>query len=244
MSSPDAVSGPDPVGDPVPDRARPPARRLLVVPSPDPVRLARACAGLGAQGHVVPTGAGCVVVLDPAVDVDAALPRLSRVLGRAPVLLLRSDGGQVEAQRWARGVPADVPQAGLVVSALPDVVHALLVGSTDAADLPGSVRTGLRPRPTALTGPAVDPGRAARRRRSDRVAAVVVAVAAALLVVVEAVRVATADGSRTVVVLAALVAVGMGVLALRLRPLPERPVPPPAGAEEPSPGSGDDRSGS
>lgn len=232
-----------------PHRSRPPVRRLLVVPTPDPVRLARACGGLGADGQVVPADVGCVVVLAPAVDADAVLPRLSRVLGRAPVLLLRSDGGQVQAQRWERGALADVPQAGLVVSTLPEVVHALLVGTLEAADVPGSVRTGLRPQPAGPVGPtgpagtagtAFDPGRPARRRRTDRAAAVAVAVVAALLAVVEGSRAATADGSWAVVVLSVAVAVGMGLLAVRLRPRPESASLDPDAVERPSPGAGDD----
>ena len=208
----------DPDGGPA--ASAPPVRRLLVVPSPDPVRLARACAGLGADGHVVPADGICVVVLDDAVDVDAVVPRLSRVLGRAPVLLLRSGGGRVEARRWTRGAVTDAPQAGLLVATLPDVVSSLLVGALDPAQAPGSVRTGLRPKPVdaGAGGPPPDPGRPARRRRTDRAAAAVVAVVALLLAAVEGARAATADGSWTVVVLALLVAVGMGVLAVRLRP--------------------------
>ncbi len=228
------MTGPDPGQD------RPPARRLLVVPTPDPTRLARACAGLGADGHVVPADGVCVVVLDPAVDADAAVPRLSRVLGRAPVLLLRSDGGQVEARRWVRGALAEAPQPGLLVSTLPDVVHALLVGSTDPADVPGAVRTGLRPTPSGPGGPAWEPGRAARRRRTDRAAAVVVAVVAALLAVVEGVRAATADGSWVVAVVAALVALGMVVWAVRLRPRADVPPDGAGPSAGPAAGTGDD----
>ena len=205
----------------------PPVRRLLVVPSPDPVRLARACAGLGADGHVVPADGVCVVVLDDAVDAAAVVPRLSRVLGRAPVLLLRSGGGRVEAERWTRGALTDAPQPGLLVATLPDVVSGLLVGAVAPAHVPGSVRTGLRPRPVddRAGSPALDPVRPARRRRTDRVAAALVAVVALLLAAVEGARAATADGSWTVVVLALLVATGMAALVVRLRP---RPIPSPA----------------
>ncbi len=210
MSSP-----PDPGGiAPEP----PDVRRVLVVPSPDPVRLARACAGLGVRGHVVPAGGACAVVLDPESDHATAVPRLSRVLGRAPVLLLLRTDGQIGAERWTRGALADAPPAGLLLASLPDVVSTLLVGVGDAAEAEGAVRIALRPgTPSSRDGPEHDPGRPARRRRADRVVAVAVAVAvvAVLFALVEGVRAASADGSWLAVGLALFLAAGTTVLAVR-----------------------------
>lgn len=194
----------------------PVVRSVLVVPSPDPVRLARACAGLGVRGHVVPAGGACAVVLDPTGDHTTAAPRISRVLGRAPVLLLLRTDGQVAAERWTRGALADAPAAGLLLASLPDVVSTLLVGAADAADAEGAVRIALRPgTPSSRRGAAHDPSRPARRRRADRVAAVAVAVVCVLFALVEGVRAASADGSWLAVGLALLVAAGAAVLAVR-----------------------------
>ena len=127
------------------------------------------------------------------------------------------------------------------MATLPDVVSGLLVGAVDPAQAPGSVRTGLRPRPVddRAGSPALDPGRPARRRSTDRVAASLVAVVALLLAAAEGTRAATADGSWTVVVLALLVATGMAALAVRLRPRPAAsPTDPPDGGPTASPEDG------
>ncbi len=218
--------------DPVrPGEAVPPplVRRVLVVPSPDPTRLARACAGLGVRGLVVPTGAGCAVLLDG--DDATAVSRLSRVLGRAPLLLLVRTDGQVGAERWVRGSLASTPRAGLLLASLPDAVTDLLVGTGDTTAVHGAVPIAPHAAGAGPDGPAYDPGRPERRRRADRVSAVAVAVVALLLAVVEGARAATSDGSWVAVGLALLVVAAMAVLAARRAPARAR-----EGAARPEPG--------
>ena len=145
------------------------------------------------------------------------------------MLLLRSGGGQVEARALGpRRRSPTRPRRDCWWPRCPTSSPSLLVGALDPAQAPGSVRTGLRPKPVGAGagGPPPDPGRPARRRRTDRAAASVVAVVALLLAAVEGARAATADGSWIVVVLALLVAVGMGVLAVRVRRAPARPPSP------------------
>lgn len=194
---------------------------------PDARRLARAAAGLGLRGHVVPTATGSVVVPDGALlagsgaegsVLDDAAPRLSRVLGRrAPVLVLTRADGRLQAQRWQGGALADTPAAGLLAQSLPDAVTDLLVGSGDPAQAPGAVEIGVLARPSGPqpSGGVPDDVRAARRRRVDLVGGWVVGVLALLWALVEAAQALTGRGSWVVVALALAVAVLMVVVVVR-----------------------------
>jgi hypothetical protein len=202
------------------------------VPVPDARRLARACAGLGLRGHVVPTPTGAVVVPDAALlagsgeagsALDEAAPRLSRVLGRrAPLLVLTRADGRLEAQRWQGGALVDTPAAGLLAQTLPDAVTDLLVGSGRAADAPGAVEIGVRARPTGAqpegsqaSGGVPDGVRVARRRTVDRVGGWVVGVLALVWALFEATQAVAGRGSWVAAALAALVGVVMVLVALR-----------------------------
>lgn len=194
---------------------------------PDARRLARAAAGLGLRGHVVPTSTGSVVVPDAALlagsgtegsVLDEAAPRLSRVLGRrAPVLVLTRADGRLQAQRWQGGALADTPAAGLLAQSLPDAVTDLLVGSGDPAQVPGAVEIGVLSR---SSGPQPSAGvpddvRAARRRRVDLVGGWVVGVLALLWALFEAAQALTGRGSWVVVALALAVLALMVVVVVR-----------------------------
>jgi hypothetical protein len=194
---------------------------------PDARRLARACAGLGLRGHVVPTATGAVVVPDAELlagsgsagsVLDEAAPRLSRVLGRrAPLLVLTRSDGRLQAQRWQGGALVDTPAAGLLAQSLPDAVTDLLVGSGEAADAPGAVEIGVLARPSGPepSGGVPDGVRLARRRTVDRVGGWVVGVLALLWALFEATQAVAGRGSWTVVALAGLVGVVMVLVAMR-----------------------------
>lgn len=199
---------------------------------PDARRLARAAAGLGLRGHVVPTASGSVVVPDDVLlagsgsegsVLDEAAPRLSRVLGRrAPVLVLTRADGRLQAQRWQGGALADTPAAGLLAQSLPDAVTDLLVGSAHAADAPGAVEIGVLARAAGAPTPGPQPSggvpdevRVARRRAVDRVGGWVVGVLALAWALFEATQVVAGRGSWLVAALAGAVGVVMVLVAVR-----------------------------
>ncbi len=206
----------------------------MPVPAPGP--LAAACAAVGVRGHVLPTDdtgrSPCVVALDDPASSSTAARRLSRVLGRAPVIVLVRTEERLEAVRWERGQEVDRPPAGLLVQGLPDLVTSVLVGGVDASSHPDAVATGrgrARSGPGTSAGgaPYLDSDRVAWRRRIDRWASWVVVAVLALLALTEALRAATADGSWVVVALAAVVALGVGLRAARLGgTADDRPSPP------------------
>ena len=197
---------------------------------PDARRLARAGAGLGLRGHVVPTPSGAVVVPDAALlagsgvagsVLDGAAPRLSRVLGRhAPVLVLTRADGRLQAQRWQGGTLVGTPAAGLLAQSLPDVVTDLLVGGRDPAEAPGAVEIGVLARPTGSPPPGGVPDEARRSRRGavDRVGGWVVGGLALVWAAYEATQAAAGRGSWAVVALALLVAGLMVTVAVRAGP--------------------------
>ncbi len=201
-------------------------------------RLAAACGAVGIAGRVVPTAQGgapapCLVVLDDPGTSTTAAQRLSRILGRAAVILLRQAGGQLEAERWQRGRLVDTPPAGLLVQGLPDLVSSVLVGGVEPQAVPGSVEI----TPGRLTGARgvgrqaggyLDAERVARRRRLDELSSWVVVAVLSLLAVTEIVRALSSDGSWLVVAVAVVVAALVGVRARRLgrRTAPERADPP------------------
>jgi hypothetical protein len=78
-------------------------------------------------------------VLHPHVDGAAAVQALSRVLGRADVLLLVKDEGQVVAERWRAGALQDAPSPGLLLSGLPAAVERLLLSNEPVSAEPGAM---------------------------------------------------------------------------------------------------------
>jgi hypothetical protein len=216
---------------------------VLLVPVAQAGQLAAACGAVGIAGRVLPTAqigpAPCLVVLDEPSVSSLAAQRLSRILGRAAVILLRRAGTHLEAERWEGGQLVDTPPAGLLVQGLPDLVSSVLVGGIEPAAVPGAVeiRPGRLTGATGLTGAIragagsggyLDAERVARRRRLDELSSWVVVAVLALLAVTETARALTADGSWLVVAVAVVVAVLVG---LRARRLGRRTAP---GASDPS----------
>lgn len=204
-----------------------PGLAVLVVPVAQAARLAAACGAVGIAGHVVPTGQGgapapCLVVLDDPGASTTAAQRLSRILGRAAVIVLRRADGQLEAERWEMGRLGDAPPAGLLVQGLPDLVSSVLVGGVEPETVPGAVeiKPGLLAGAMGLgagSGGYLDAERVARRRRLDRLSSWVVVAVLMLLAVTETVRVLTAGGgSWLVVAVAVVVAALVGLRAWRL----------------------------
>ena len=166
------------------------------------------------DAHVVPLERGCAVVPVEGAAEDAAV-RLSRVLGRAEVLVLRHDEGQVVAERWQRGAVRDRPPPGVVMAGVPDVVERLLLGA-EPAEVEGAVSSVGMPRGAAVR--ATLSGAGTRLQRWDRPSAVVVGVAALLLGIAETPRALSGDGSWLVVVLSSLVVAWTAARLLRRRP--------------------------
>jgi len=173
------------------------------------------------QATVVPVGdIGCAVVPTDARFGQDAAQRLSRLLGRADVLLLTRREGQVEAERWRAGALADAPAPGLVLASLPDPVERLLLGELPG-DAPGAVSTqGMSRLAAARTAVAGSPAEAAwtdRARRWERSMSLVVLALLAALVVLQLALTATGQGS-PVILGVALAALGLfGVRELRRR---------------------------
>lgn len=114
-------------------------RSVLVAPVADAARFAAVCAALRLDVDAVPVeGAGIVAVLHPNSDGRAAVQALSRVLGRADVLLLVRREGQVVAERWRAGALQDAPAAGLLLSGLPAAVERLVLSDEPASAEPGA----------------------------------------------------------------------------------------------------------
>jgi hypothetical protein len=120
---------------------------VLVAPVADAARFAAVCAALRLDVDAVPVeAAGVAAVLHPHVDGAAAVRALSRVLGRAEVLLLVRTEGQVVAERWRAGALQDAPAPGLLLSGLPGAVERLVLGDGPALAEPGAVSSADLPR--------------------------------------------------------------------------------------------------
>ncbi|HZI98215.1 MAG TPA: hypothetical protein VFD41_11900 [Actinomycetales bacterium] len=180
---------------------------------PDAGRMAAACAMVGVDAHVVPLERGSAVV--PVDDAGEAAVRISRVLGRAEVLVLRHDDAQVVAERWQRGAVRDRPAPGVVMAGMPDVVERLLLGA-DPADVEGAVSSVGIPRGAAAR--ETMSGFGSRLQRWDRPSTLVIGVAALLLGIAETPRALEGTGSWVVVVLSLLVVAWTAARLLRRRP--------------------------
>jgi hypothetical protein len=114
-------------------------REVLVVPVTDAGRLATVCALAGVSADVAPIeAAGCAVVPDPGAEPDVAAAALSKFTRKVEVVQLVYTDGQVAGSRWVGGRPAGDVQAGLVLSAAPDLVGDLLLGRRRAEDVEGT----------------------------------------------------------------------------------------------------------
>jgi hypothetical protein len=179
------------------------------------------CVLVRVAATVVPLGdVGSAVVPADSEGGDAAAERLSRMLGRADVLLLTRRDEAVEAQRWRGGALADSPAPGLVVASLPETAERLLLGAA-AEEVPGAVSTRgmsrLAAARTAVAGSPAEAAWTARARRWDRVSSLLVLGLLAALVVLQVALTATGQGSPVVLGIA-LAALGLvGVRELRRR---------------------------
>jgi hypothetical protein len=114
---------------------------LVITPVAAPGPLAATCAMAKVPVDVVPSTVGAIAVCrDTAGDAprDAAAA-ISKLLKGVPVVLLHKNGGQVDAARWLDGEQGDDLAAGLVLSGAPEVLEDLLLGTVEAADVPGVV---------------------------------------------------------------------------------------------------------
>lgn len=199
-------------------------RAVVLVPVAEADRLAAMCTLARVQATVAPVAdVGCAVVPTDATSGEDAAQRLSRLLGRADVLLLTSSEGQVEAERWRAGALADAPAPGLVLASLPDTVERLLLGS-DPAGLAGAVSTRgmsrLAAARAAVAGSPAEAAWTARARRWERGTSLVVLALLAALVVLQVALTAAGQGS-PVILGVALAALGLvGVRELRRRRSP------------------------
>lgn len=115
------------------------ARRvdLVLTPFGDARRLATACAIAGLQVDVVAGASGCVVVpiggQSQARDVASALSRLAPT---AEVVHLVHADERVVGHRWLGGAQQDDVPAGLALAGAPAVVEDLLLGRSQASQLP------------------------------------------------------------------------------------------------------------
>ncbi|GAB2683483.1 hypothetical protein [Thalassiella azotivora] len=175
--------------------------------------VAGACSTIRVDGTAVPVGdAGVAVVLGRGVDPSVAARDLSRLLGRAELIVLWRDEHQVAAERWRGGALQDAPAPVLVLSALPDEVERLLLSTAPPDAEPGAVAVADVPRTAALRSAmalqraGADPATVRRVRRLELVTSGLVGLAALLLLVVELTRVAGGGGgSWVLVVVTALV---------------------------------------
>jgi hypothetical protein len=114
---------------------------VLVTPVATPEPLAATCAMAKVAVDVVPSTVGALAVCRETAGTrprDAAVA-VSTLLKGVPVVLLRREGGHVEASRWLDGEEGDPLAAGLVLSGAPEVLEDLVLGSVTADQVSGMV---------------------------------------------------------------------------------------------------------
>ncbi|HWS59240.1 MAG TPA: hypothetical protein VN257_11920 [Actinotalea sp.] len=129
--------------------------------------LAAACAIGKVPVDAVPTPIGAVAVCRdgaPGAPEEAARV-ISKLLAHSPVVLVVERAGQLTASRWSQGEHDEDLAAGLFLDGAPPQVEALLLGTSRAGDLPGTVSSvGLsRWRATRVLAAAARDGRRALR---------------------------------------------------------------------------------